>query len=128
MNGCKNFLSLVSIAAAFALPLFAIAATSDVSGTFTAKFDTAVGEQNYTYTFAAKDAQLTGKAKSANGEVAIEDGRVDGNKISFVENMTYQGQTLRIVYDGTVVSPDEISFKRDVAGFVTEEFVAKRAK
>ncbi len=35
---------------------------------------------------------------------------------------------LTITYDGTVVSNDEIKFKRDVGGFVTEELVAKRVK
>ena len=128
----KFILSLISytvaFAAAFALPLFAVAATPNISGTFTTTFDTAVGVQNYTYTFVAKDAQLTGKAKSANAEVAIEDGKIDGSKITFVENMPYQGQTLRITYVGTIVSADEIAFKRDVAGFANEEFVAKRSK
>jgi len=128
----KFILSLISytvaFAAAFALPLFAVAATPNISGTFTTTFDTAVGVQNYTYTFVAKDAQLTGKAKSANGDVAIEDGKIDGSKITFVENMPYQGQTLRVAYVGTIVSADEIAFKRDVGGFVTEEFVAKRSK
>jgi len=124
----KFFLGLVSFAATLALPVFAATATPDISGTFTSSFDTAVGQQNYTYTFAVKDAQLTGKAKSANGDVTIEDGKVDGSKITFVENMPYQGETLRIAYIGNIVSADEIDFKRDVAGFVTEEFVAKRSK
>ena len=128
----KFILSLISytvaFAAAFALPLFAVAATPNISGTFTTTFDTAVGVQNYTYTFVVKDAQLSGKAKSANGDVAIEDGKIDGSKITFVENMPYQGQTLRVAYVGTIVSADEIAFKRDVGGFVTEEFVAKRSK
>ena len=132
MNNRRLFLSLISFtvafAAAFALPLFAVAATPEISGTFTTTFDTAVGVQNYTYTFVVKGAQLSGKAKSANGDVTIEDGKVDGSKITFVENMPYQGQTLRVAYVGTIVSADEIAFKRDVGGFVTEEFVAKRSK
>jgi len=124
----RFFLGLISFAAVFASPLFAATATPNISGTFTSSFDTAVGTQNYTYTFVVKDAQLTGKAKSANADVAIEDGKIDGNKITFVENMPYQGQTLRIAYVGTIVSADEIAFKRDVAGFANEEFVAKRSK
>jgi len=42
--------------------------------------------------------------------------------------MPYQGQTLRIAYVGAIVSVGEIAFKRDVAGFANEEFVAKRSK
>jgi hypothetical protein len=127
MSNRKFSLGLISFAAAFTAA-FAVAASPDISGTFTSSFDTTVGVQNYTYTFVVKDAQLTGKAKSANADVAIEDGKIDGSKITFVENMPYQGQTLRITYVGTIVSTDEIAFKRDVAGFVTEEFVAKRSK
>src|SRR6185369_17438246 len=110
MSNRKFLLGLISFAAtftaAFALPLFAAAATPDISGTFTSSFDTTVGVQNYTYTFVVKDTQLTGKAKSANADVAIEDGKIDGSKITFVENMPYQGQTLRIAYVGTIVSAD----------------------
>ena len=69
---------------ATAISGYALAA-GDVSGTWTATFETQVGTQNYTYEFQVQGAQLTGKAKSANGEVAIENGKVDGDKISFVE-------------------------------------------
>ena len=42
--------------------------------------------------------------------------------------MNYQGQALKITYTGTVVSADEIKFKRDVGGQGGEEFTAKRTK
>ena len=42
--------------------------------------------------------------------------------------MSYQGQTLKIAYTGTVVSADEIKFSRDVAGQGGESFTAKRTK
>jgi hypothetical protein len=35
---------------------------------------------------------------------------------------------LDITYDGTIVSADEIKFKRDVGGQGGEEFTAKRKK
>jgi hypothetical protein len=69
---------------------------------------------------------LTGTAKSANGESAIQDGKVNGNTVSFVEKFTYQGMPLTITYTGEVVSANEIHFKRDVAGIAMEELVAKR--
>jgi hypothetical protein len=72
--------------------------------------------------------QLTGRAKSANGDGAIQEGKVENGTVHFVENMDYQGQALRIVYTGTVVSADEIRFKRDVGGQGGEEFSAKRQK
>ena len=107
-------------------PLTAFAA--DVSGTWTATFDTQVGQQNYTYTFVVKGTQLTGRAKSANGDYEIAEGKVDGNTITFVENMKFQGMDLRIAYKGTLASDNEIKFTRTVAETITEEFSAKRSK
>ena len=108
------------------LPLSAFAA--DISGTWTAAFDTQVGKQEYTYTFKVDGNKLTGKAKSGNGESELQDGKVEGDKVSFVENLSYQGQALKITYTGKIVSADEIKFSRDVAGFAQEELTAKRSK
>jgi opacity protein-like surface antigen len=108
------------------LPLAAMAA--DISGTWAASFESQVGVQTYTYTFVVKGAAVTGTFKSANGEGAIAEGKLEGDSLTFVENMNYQGQDLKITYSGTVVSADEIKFKRDVGGMGGEEFTAKRAK
>ena len=122
-----KFRSILATLATFALlPLAALAA--DIGGSWTTSFDSPVGTQSYTFTFVVNGTQLTGKAKSANGDDAIEEGKIDGNKVSFVENMTYQGMALRIVYTGTVISADEIKFSRDVGGQGGEEFTAKRSK
>lgn len=111
-----------------ALILAPFAAMADVSGTWTATFDTQIGEQSYTYEFKVDGMKLTGMAKSANGEVEIADGKVDGDTITFTENMTYQGMPLVIKYTGMMTSDDEIMFTRDVAGIAMEELVAKRAE
>lgn len=122
-----NFRRMLTTAAALALlPLAALAA--DISGTWATSFDSQVGVQTYTYTFVVKGTEVTGTFKSANGEGAVAEGKLEGDKLTFVENMNYQGQTLRIVYSGTVVSADEIKFKRDVGGQGGEEFTAKRVK
>ena len=117
---------LATVIAGALLPLAAFAA--DIGGTWTTSFDSQVGVQSYTFTFVVNGTQLTGKAKSANGDDPIEEGKIDGSKVTFVENMNYQGMTLRIVYTGTVVSADEITFKRDVGGQGGEDFTAKRSK
>jgi hypothetical protein len=101
---------------------------ADITGTWTASFDTQIGVQNYTYEFVVKDGKLTGKAKSTNGESTLADGKVDGDSVSFVENLTFQGMELRITYTGKIVSADEIKFTRNVADFATEDLVAKRKK
>jgi hypothetical protein len=107
----------------------AYASAADVSGTWKASFDTQIGQQNYTYTFAVKDGVLTGKIQSEmGGTTDIKEGKVDGDKVTFVELFTFQGMEIRISYSGKVTSADEIKFTRQVADFATEELVAKRVK
>ncbi|HTR01431.1 MAG TPA: hypothetical protein VMH83_15645 [Candidatus Acidoferrum sp.] len=125
----RYFAPVILSLAALAAPAFAATpAVPDISGTFTTSFDSQVGTQSYTFTFVAKGGQLTGQAKSANGDDKIEEGKVDGDKVSFIENMNYQNIALRIAYTGTIVSANEIKFKRDVGGQGGEEFTAKRLK
>jgi predicted nucleotidyltransferase len=104
---------------------------ADVTGKWTAQLDTQVGLQKYTFEFKAEGATLTGSANAdiagTESRSAIQDGKINGNEISFVEMQKYQGQEVKIVYKGTV-SGDEIKFKRNVADMIDEEFVAKRVK
>jgi hypothetical protein len=103
------------------------APAADITGQWTATFNTQVGEQHYVYTFKVDGEKLTGTAKSDNGTSEIQNGTVKGDDVSFVENLDYQGQKLTITYTGKV-SGDEIHFTRDVAGFAKEDLVAKRVK
>jgi len=119
----------LALAAAAALLLLAALPlpAQDVTGAWTASFDTQIGVQNYTYTFRVEGGKLTGTAKSQFGETKISEGTVKGDEIAFVENLDFQGQPLRIVYKGKI-SGDEIKFTRQVADVATEELVAKRSK
>jgi hypothetical protein len=103
------------------------ARAADIAGKWTASFDTQIGVQNYTYTFKVDGAKLTGTAESQFGKTEITEGAVKGDEISFVENVNYEGNSLKIEYKGKI-SGDEIKFTRNVADMVTEEIVAKRAK
>lgn len=109
------------------LLLVAPAFPAEVAGTWTSAIDTQIGVQNYTFTFTVQDGKLTGTAKSQFGETKITEGAVNGDEISFVENLDFQGQPLRIVYKGKV-SGDEIKFNRQVGDVASEDFVAKRSK
>jgi hypothetical protein len=101
---------------------------ADISGKWTASFDTQIGKQNYTYDFKVTGTSLTGRARSDNGDTEIKDGKVTGDAVTFVENLNFQGMELKITYTGKIVSDDEIKFTRDVAGIANEELTAKRAK
>ena len=103
-------------------------AAADITGKWTASFDTQIGKQNYTYDFVVKDSTLTGKMKSDMGESDVLEGKVEGDKVTFTELLTFMEMEITITYTGKLVSPDEIKFTRNVADFATEELVAKRVK
>ena len=109
--------TMVAATAVAVVPAAAIAAApaADISGTWTTSFDSQVGKQTYTYTFTVVGGTLTGHSKSNLGESDLH-GTVDGDKVTFVENLDYQGMPLKITYVGKIVSADEIKFTRDVAG------------
>jgi hypothetical protein len=107
----------------------ALVRAADPSGRWTSTFMTEVGEQQYTFEFSVKGSTLTGTAKSnLLGESKLDEGKVDGDKITFVENANFQGMPLKITYTGTMTSADEIAFTRNVADLANEKLVAKRAK
>jgi hypothetical protein len=117
---------------AVALMMVALTASmhaADLAGTWTAKFVTEVGDQEYTYTFTGTGSQIAGSAKSTLlGETKLSDIKVEGDKVTFVENGSFQDMPLRITYSGTFSSADEIKFTRVVVEGTPEEAVAKRSK
>jgi hypothetical protein len=117
------------IVAALVLGLAGAAAAGDVAGTWTSEFDSQIGKQNYTFVFDVDGETLTGTATGEHAgdttEVAITDGKVVGDEVTFTETIDFQGQPLRITYEGTIEG-DEIRFDRNVADFVTEKIVARR--
>jgi hypothetical protein len=120
---------LSALAAGLLLALPALAA--DVAGKWTTEFDSQIGKQKYTFDLKVDGEQVTGKAHyeraGQTGEVDLQEGKLVGDTISFVEVDTFQGNELRIGYTGKVKG-DRIAFTRDVGGFVKEEIVAHRVK
>ena len=74
---------------------------------------------------------LTGKAfgirDNGTNDVAITEGSVTTNGISFVEPLKFDDNDIRIEYTGKV-NGDEIQFHRQVGDFGSEDFTAKRIK
>src|SRR6266571_2765979 len=98
----KIKITLLTLAAAF--PWFA----ADVTGTWKAEFDSQIGHLKYTYTLKQDGTNLTGKANSEvddrKREAELKEGKVDRDKISFVEPLTINGNDIRISYNGTISS------------------------
>ena len=119
----RRFLVLAGLVFA----LFTAAVAADITGKWAAEFDTQIGAQKYMYDFKVDAGKLTGTAAGPQGSVAIAEGKVTGDDVYFVENMTYQGMDIRIEYSGRI-SGDELKLTRKVGEFATEELVAKRVK
>jgi hypothetical protein len=116
--------------AAFALAFIGIASAQDsVTGKWQAQFDSQVGTQTYTYTFNVDGTNLTGRAvgirEDATNDVAITEGTVSTNGVSFVEPLKIQDNDIRIEYTGKV-SGDELKLHRKVGDFAEYDIVAKR--
>jgi enterochelin esterase-like enzyme len=117
------------------LPLFAllalpsIAFAADVSGTWKSEFDSQIGRQKYTYTLKQEGDKLTGKANSEindqKRETPLSEGKVDGDKVSFVEMLNFNGNDIRIAYSGTI-SSNEMNLTREVGTFAKEDIILKR--
>ena len=109
-----------------ALPLSALAA--NVTGTWKADFDTQIGQQKYTYTLKQDGTNLTGKAAAdisgEKHEADLKEGKVEGDTVSFVETLNYQGNDIRITYTGKL-SGNELKLSRQVGEFASEEATAK---
>src|SRR4051812_30306101 len=119
--------NLIPVAALAALPCFGFAA--DIDGTWKSEFDSQIGRQKYTYTLKQDGDKITGKANSEvndqRREAQLSEGKVEGDKVSFVEMLEFNGNDIRITYKGTIVS-NEMKLTREVGAFATEEIVLKR--
>jgi hypothetical protein len=105
-----------------ALPALA----AGIDGTWMATVETPRGPQELTFVFKAEGATLTGTVTGRRGESALEDGRIEGDKISFKQTANFQGNSATIKYMGTLAG-DEIKMTREIEGFGgPREFTAKR--
>jgi hypothetical protein len=122
----KRFLGLLALLLAVSLPAFA----ADLPGRWTAEFDSPIGVQKYVYEFKKSGEALTGEASYEHslgkGTVPLNNLKVEGDKVSFDEPLTFDGNTITITYTGTL-SGDELKLTRVVGEFGTEQLTAKRA-
>ncbi len=105
-----------------------LALAADVSGKWTAQVPGRDGQaREVTFNFKVDGGTLTGTTSGRGGQdVAISDGKVEGNNISFNTKMEYNGNTVVMKYTGTI-SGNEIKMKREGGQGQPREFTAKRA-
>lgn len=108
---------------------FVSAQTVNVSGTWKADIETPVGLYKYTWIIQQEGEKVTGKIfrlkDNEKSEVAITEGTIKNETISFVEMLSLQDQEIKISYSGKV-SGDEMKLTRQVGDFATEQVTVKR--
>ena len=121
-----RFFGILALLIAASMP----AAAGDLLGRWTAEFDTPIGVQKYVYEFKKSGDALAGEAtyerSIGNGKAQLKNVKVDGDKISFDEPLSVEGNEITITYSGTLAG-DEMKLTRTVGQFGTEELTAKRA-
>jgi len=97
----------------FLLGLVALTAlAADVSGKWVAQMPGRGGQtREATFTFKADGEALTGTVSGPRGDMEISDGKISGDEISFSQTMEFNGNTMKILYKGTI-SGDQITFTR----------------
>ena len=110
--------------------LLAVAAlAADITGKWTAQMPGRNGQtREATFNFKVDGNTLTGTVSGARGETPISDGKIDGDQVSFSQTMEFNGNSVKLIYKGTV-SGDSIKFTRtrDGGEGQPQEFMAKRA-
>jgi len=114
------------------LPLVMLALTvtafaTDISGAWKGTAQTPNGTIERTFNFKVDGNKLTGDTSSEMfGKSTIEDGKIDGDNISFTITVNVQGNEGKVNYKGKVKG-DEIDFTVEIPAVNrTVEYIAKR--
>lgn len=111
----------------FGLLSVALSAAADSSGTWAGTMTTPNGDVPVSYTFMEDGATLTGSTTGPDGmAIAISDGKVDGDNISFAINLDFNGMPFTMAYTG-VVKGDSLDFTIDIFGVPVQLTVTRAA-
>jgi hypothetical protein len=106
----------------------AAAMASDVTGKWTGMLSTPNGDMEMTITLKAEGEKLTGTVGSMMGEQQISDGKIDGDKLSWVTVMSRDGNDMKLINKATVAGKEmKVSIAREGREDRTFEFTAKKA-
>jgi hypothetical protein len=89
---------------------------ADVTGTWKGTAEGPNGSIERTFVFKVDGAKLTGETTSEMlGKSVINDGKVDGDNISFTITANMQGNELKLTYKGTVTG-NELHLTSEISG------------
>jgi opacity protein-like surface antigen len=85
-----------------ALALATMAFAADIAGTWKGTLETPMGPMENTIVLQADGASVTGSVKTEMFEAKVENGKLDGAKVSFEINIEFG----KLVYEGTLDGDD----------------------
>ena len=108
--------------------LVAAALAADVTGKWTGDMPGRGGETApATFNFKMDGEKLTGTMSGPQGDIALQDGKVAGDQISFTTTLEFGGNSVKLLYKG-VVSGTTIKMTREREGAgQPREFTIKKA-
>jgi len=111
------------------LTLAVTALAADISGTWKGTADTPAGKVERTFNFKVDGNKLTGHTMSETfGNSEIQDGKIDGDTITFTIDVKFQGNEAKANYTGKIVG-DQINMSVKVEGIdQTIEYSVKRVQ
>ncbi len=114
------------ILAIFLLGAFS-AFAADIAGNWKGTAEGPNGKMERTFSFKVDGNQLTGETASEMlGKSKIEDGKIDGDNLSFSVKVNFQGQDLKILYQGKVSGSQLKLNVRSEDGSFSTDYVAER--
>lgn len=103
------------------------ARAADVDGKWSGSVDTPMGAIQVGFNFKADGPALTGTTTGPDGgDLAIKNGKIDGDKISFVVSLDFGGMAFDLNYTG-VVAKDNVAMTIDFMG-MPMSFTVKKAQ
>ncbi len=100
---------------------------ADITGNWKATAEGPNGAMERTFTFKQDGSKLTGETVSSLlGKSAINDGKVEGDSVTFTITAEFGGDTITVKYTGKIAG-DEIKFQSEAAGN-TFDWTAKKQK
>jgi hypothetical protein len=120
--------TIITIACIAALAVV-VAAAADISGKWTGDVPGRGGDATATtFNFKVDGEKLAGTMTGPQGEVPLQEGKVAGNQISFSTTLDFGGNSVKLLYKGTVAG-DQIKMtrEREGGGGQAREFTIKRS-
>ena len=84
------------------LALAASMYAADITGKWTGKMETPNGSRDVNMAFKADGAALTGSVSGRNGDTPIENGKIDGDTITFTVTRKFNDMEMKTNYTGKV--------------------------